>query len=231
MFGRDGIGAFSRSKAFDRLIKLAGLWYPVDDEGRGGLGILWLDTEESTDVDEVVEVTDPLDMVRAIFRVESLDFVDAKGSGTGVREVGSTDLLLTLFFEVDTGIMEVEVPGFPGVWNPCATDLGLVGEEGLDFACELAVGNAKPIDFRGFGVSGVDEGAEGLKPWYQFRIQGQRPSQWCMHLSLYRPSLPSPFPPSHSLHRLPSVGVPYLVEPSSSPSIHRPVCPLRWMTG
>jgi hypothetical protein len=33
VFGRDGIGAFNRSKALDKVIKLAGLWYPVDDEG------------------------------------------------------------------------------------------------------------------------------------------------------------------------------------------------------
>jgi hypothetical protein len=37
VFGREGIGAFNRSKALDKLTKLAGLWYPVDDEGRGGL--------------------------------------------------------------------------------------------------------------------------------------------------------------------------------------------------
>lgn len=79
-----------------------------------------------------------------------------------MREVGSTDLLLILFFEVDTGIMEAGVP-FPGVWNACAVGFGLVGEEGLDFACELAVGKVKPIDFRGFGVCGVDEVAEKLK--------------------------------------------------------------------
>jgi len=88
--------------------------------------------------------------------------------------VGPTDLLLILFFEVDTGIMEVEVLGsrdLPGVWNACAVDLGLVGEEGLDLACELAVGKAKPMDFRGFGVSGVDEGPEKSKPRYQVRVQ------------------------------------------------------------
>ena len=105
-------------------------------------------------MDEAVELMELLDMVRA---------TDVEGSGAGVREFGSTDLLLTLFFEVDTGIIEVEVPGsrdLPGVWNAGAVDLGLVGEEGLDFACELAVGRAKPIDFRGFGVTGTDEGAE-----------------------------------------------------------------------
>ena len=92
-----------------------------------------------------------------------MDSVDVEGSGAGVRDAGPTDLLLILFFEADTGIMEVEVPGsrdLPGVWNVCMTDLGLTGEEGLDFACELAVGKAKPIDFRGFGVCGVDEDAE-----------------------------------------------------------------------
>lgn len=89
--------------------------------------------------------------------------MDIVRSGAGVREVESTDLLRTLFFEVDTGIMEVEAPGsrdLPGVWNAAAVDLGFVGEEGLDFACELAVGIAKPIDFRGFGVTGVDEMTE-----------------------------------------------------------------------
>ena len=114
-------------------------------------------------MDEAAEVTELLDAVRAIVRDDSSDCVDVEGSGAGVREAGPTDLLLILFFEVDTGIMEVEVPGsrdFPGVWNVCAVDLGLVGEEGLDFACELAVGKVKPIDFRGFGVSGVDEDAE-----------------------------------------------------------------------
>lgn len=88
--------------------------------------------------------------------------------------MGPTDLLLILFFEVDTGIMEVEVLGsrdLPGVWNACTVDLGLVGEEGLDLACELAVGKAKPMDFRGFGVSGVDEGPEKSKPRYQVRVQ------------------------------------------------------------
>lgn len=94
-----------------------------------------------------------------------MDFVDVEGSGAGVRGVGPRDLLLVLFFEVDTGIMEVVGSrDFPGVWNACAIDLGLVGEEGLDLACELAVGKAKPIDFRGFGVSGVDEGPEKSKP-------------------------------------------------------------------
>lgn len=91
-----------------------------------------------------------------------MDWVDVEGSGAGIREVGSIDLLLILFFEVDTGIMEAGVPGsrgLTGVWNAYAVDFGLVGEEGLDFACELAVGKVKPIDFRGFGVSGVDEDA------------------------------------------------------------------------
>ena len=157
------MGAFNRSKAFDKLTKLAGLWYPADDEGRTSLDGLWLDAEESIEVDEVAEVMELLDVVRVIVRAESPGCVDVEGSGAGVREVGSTDLLLTLFFEVETGIMEAEVPGsrdFPGVWNACTVDLGLLGEEGLDFACELAVGKAKPIDFRGFGVSGVDEDAE-----------------------------------------------------------------------
>ena len=114
-------------------------------------------------MDEAAEVTELLDAVRAIVRDESLDCVDIEGSGAGVREVGPTNLLLVLFFEVDTGIMEVEVPGsrdFPGVWNACVVDLGLDGEEGLDLAWELAVGKAKPIDLRGFGVSGVDEDPE-----------------------------------------------------------------------
>jgi hypothetical protein len=98
VFGRDGIGALSRSRAFDRLIKLAGFWYSVEDGGHTGLGVLWLDIEESIEVDEVAEVVELLDVVRA---------TDVEGSGTGVREVGSTDLLLTLFFEADTGIIEV----------------------------------------------------------------------------------------------------------------------------
>ena len=38
VFGRDGIGAFNRSRAFDRLIKLAGLWYSEEDGGRPDLG-------------------------------------------------------------------------------------------------------------------------------------------------------------------------------------------------
>ena len=99
-----------------------------------------------------------------------------EGSGTGVREVDSTDLLLILFFEVDTGIMEAGVPGsrdLPGVWNARAVDLSLTGEEGLDLACELAVGRAKPIDFRGFGVTGVDEGAKKLKPQHQVESRNQ----------------------------------------------------------
>jgi len=66
VFGRDGIGAFNRSKAFDKLTKLAGLWYPVADAGRTCLGALWLDTEESIDVDEAAEVVELLDTVRAI---------------------------------------------------------------------------------------------------------------------------------------------------------------------
>ena len=133
-----------------------------------------MDTEESIEVDEPVEVTELLDVVRAIVRDESFDWVDVEGSGAGVRGAASTDLLLIRFFEVDTGIMEVEVPGsrdFPGVWNAWAVDLGLVGEEGLDFACELAVGKAKPIDFRGFGVSGVDEDAEKMKPCISFAFK------------------------------------------------------------
>lgn len=121
-------------------------------------------------MDEATEVMELLDVVRAIVRDDSSDCADVEGSGAGVREAGPTDLLLILFFEVDTGIMEVEVPGsrdFPGVWNVYAVDLGLIGEEGLDFACELAVGKVKPIDFRGFGVSGVDEDA-GRDPSISF---------------------------------------------------------------
>jgi hypothetical protein len=81
------------------------------------LDALWLDTEERTEVDEAV-VVDPFDAVRAIIRDESLDCDDVEGSGAGVREAGPTDLLLILFFELDTGIMEVEVScsrDFPGV--------------------------------------------------------------------------------------------------------------------
>ena len=92
--------------------------------------------------------------------------------------MGPTDLLLFLFFEVDTGIMEVEVLGsrdFPGVWNACAVDFGLDGEEGLDLACELAVGKAKPIDFRGFGVSGVEEDPENRN--LDIRFVSRNPSQ------------------------------------------------------
>jgi len=124
-------------------------------------------------VDEATEVTELLDIVRAIVRDDSSDCVDVEGSGAGVREAGPTDLLLILFFEVDTGIMEVEVPGsrdFPGVWNEYTVDLGLTGEEGLDFACELAVGRAKPIDFRGFGVTGFDEDA-GENPSISFAFE------------------------------------------------------------
>ena len=66
VFGRDGIGAFNRSKAFDKLTKLAGLWYPVADAGRTSLDALWLDTEDSIEVDEVAEVTELFDAVRAI---------------------------------------------------------------------------------------------------------------------------------------------------------------------
>lgn len=131
------------------------------------MGALCLDTEESMEVDDAAEFTEPLDAVRVSVRDESLDCVDVEGSGAGVREVGSTDLLLILFFEVDTGIMEAEVPGsrdLPGVWNAWAVDLSLTGEEGLDLACELAVGRAKPIDFRGFGVTGIDEGAKKVNP-------------------------------------------------------------------
>lgn len=114
-------------------------------------------------MDEAAEVAELFDVVRATVRDDSLDCAEVEGSGAGVRGVGPTDLLLTLFFEVDTGIIEVEELGsrdLPGVWNACVVDLGLVGEEGLDFACELAVGRAKPIDFRRFGVIGVDEEAE-----------------------------------------------------------------------
>lgn len=171
-----------------------------------GLDVLWLDIEDSMEVDEVAEVMELLDAVRAIVRDELLDCVDVEGSGAGVREVGSIDLLLTLFFEVDTGIMEAEVPGsrgFPGVWNACAVDLGLFGEEGLDFACELAVGKAKPIDFRGFGVNGVDEDAEKLEPWYQVRVQEPKSSEQYLYLRSHRPSHPSPHPPDLSPHRFP----------------------------
>lgn len=159
VLGRDGIGAFSLSKAFDKVIRLAGRWYPVEDAGRSGLGTLWLDVEEGLEADETAEVVEPLDAVRAIVREGSSGRADVEGSGAGVREVASTDLLLILFLEVDTGIMEVEGPGsrgLPGVWNAGAVDLGLVGEEGFDFACELAVGRAKPIDFRGLGVTGAN---------------------------------------------------------------------------
>lgn len=108
-------------------------------------------------------MVEPLDAVRAIVREGSSGRVNVEGSGPGVREVASADLLLALFLEVDTGIMEVEVPGsrdLPGVWNADTVDLGLVGEEGLDFACELAVGKAKPIDFRGLGVTGANATTE-----------------------------------------------------------------------
>ena len=37
VFGREGIGAFNRFKALDKLTKLAGRWYPVDGKGRTGL--------------------------------------------------------------------------------------------------------------------------------------------------------------------------------------------------
>jgi len=66
VFGRDGMGAFNRSKTFDKLTTLAGLWYPVDGDGRVGLGVLWLDIEESIEPDEVAEVMELLDAVRAI---------------------------------------------------------------------------------------------------------------------------------------------------------------------
>lgn len=169
VFGRDGMGAFNLSRAFVKVTRLAGLWYSVEDAGRSGLGVLGLDIEESIDVDEVAEEMELFDIVRTIGRGGLSDCVGVEGSGAGVRGAGPTDLLLTLFFEVDTGIMEVEVLGsrdLPGVWNVCVADLGLVGEEGLDFACELAVGRAKPMDFRGLGVIGVDEEAEV----YQARV-------------------------------------------------------------
>lgn len=121
------------------------------------LDAFWVDIEESIEVEEVAEVAEPLEVVRAII------CADVEGSGAGVREVDSTDLPMALFFEVDTGIMEVAVPGsrdLPGVWKEYADGLGFVGEEGLDFACELAVGRAKPIDFRGFGVTGGNKEAE-----------------------------------------------------------------------
>ena len=66
VFARDGIGAFSRSKAFDKLIKLAGRWYPVGGGGRPGLAVFCLDTEESKEVAETAEVSELLDAVRAI---------------------------------------------------------------------------------------------------------------------------------------------------------------------
>lgn len=149
-----------------------------------------------------------LDAVRAVVRDEPLDCVDVEGSGAGVREVGSRDLLLILFFEVDTGIMEIEVPGsrdFLGVWNACTVDLGLVGEEGLDLACELAVGKAKPIDFRGFGVSGVDEGTGRSKLRYQARVQKPKSSEQYQYLRSCHASHPSPLSPSLFPHRLPPV--------------------------
>jgi len=146
--------------------------------------------------------------------------------------VGPTDLLLVLFFEVDTGIMEVEVLGsrdLPGVWNACAIDLGLVGEEGLDLACELAVGKAKPIDFRGFGVSGVDEGPEKSKPRHHVRAQKPKSSEQCSYLGSYRSSRSRSLP-SLSPRCLPSVESLDLLNPSPSPSTHQPVCSLQWMT-
>jgi len=115
-------------------------------------------------VDEATEVTELLDVVRAIVRDDSSGCADVESSGAGVREAGPTDSLLILLFEVDTGIMEVEAPGsrdFSGVWNAYMVDLGLIGEGGLDFTCELVVDKVKPVDFRGFGVSGVDEDAGG----------------------------------------------------------------------
>ena len=122
------------------------------------------------EVDDATEFTELLDAVRVSVRGGSLGCVDVEGPRAGVREVDSTDLLLICFFEVDTGIMEAGVPGsrdLPGVWNACAVDLNLTGEEGLDLACELAVGRANPIDFRGFGVTGADEDAKKLKPQHQ----------------------------------------------------------------
>ena len=173
---------------------------------------------------------EPLDAVRAIVRDVLLGCVDVEGSGAGVRGADSTDLLLILFFEVDTGIMEVNVPGsrdFPGVWNACTVDLGLVGEEGLDFACELAVGKAKPIDLRGFGVSGVDEDAEKMKLWYQASAQRLRSSKQYSYLRPYRPS----HPPSSSRHQLPSVWLQGLLSPPLSPSMHQPVWSLQLTIG
>lgn len=64
VFGRDGMGAFNRSKAFDKLIKLAGLWYPVGGTEGTCLGALCLDTEESMEVDDAAEFKEPLDAVR-----------------------------------------------------------------------------------------------------------------------------------------------------------------------
>ena len=165
VFGLDGMGAFNRSRAFDKLIRLAGLWYSAEGVGRPGLGVLWLDAEESIEVDEAADVMELLDAVRTIVCDDSLDSIEVEGFGAGVREADSTDLLLA-FFEVDTGIIEAEVPGsrdLPGVWRAYAIDLGLVGEEGLAFACELAVGRAKPIDFRRFGVIGGNEEAGKLE--------------------------------------------------------------------
>lgn len=158
-------------------------------------------------MDEAAEAAELFDAVRDIARDGSLGCVEVEGSGAGVRGAGSTDLLLILFFEVDTGIMEVEAPGsrdLPGVWNTCAVDLGLIGEEGLDFAWELAVGLAKLIDFRGFGVIGVDEDAENSRPWYQLRIQETTSSEQYIYLCAYHPSPRPPFP-SLSLRHLRSV--------------------------
>ena len=144
-----------------------------------------------------------------------------------MRGVGPTDLLLILFFEVDTGIMEVEVPGsldLLGVWKAGAVDLGLTGEEGLDFACELAVGRAKPIDFRAFGVTGVDENAEGPQCAYQVRVQKLEANKRYLYLGpchLYHPSqFPSSLSPSGRSLDL----------SSPSPSMRRPACSLQLMT-
>lgn len=118
VFGRDGIGAFNRSRALDKLTRLAGLWYSVGGGRRPGLGVFWVDIEERMEVDEVAEVMESLDVVRVNVRDDSLGRAGVEGFGAGVREVGSTDLLLTLFFEVDTGIIEAGVPGsrdLPGV--------------------------------------------------------------------------------------------------------------------
>jgi hypothetical protein len=90
------------------------------------------------------------------------------------------------------------------------------------------VGKAKPIDFRGFGVNGVDEDAETQKSVSHSRTKSNKQYTY---LCSYHPSCPSPSPPSLSLHRLPSVWLSDLSSPSPSPSTHQPVCSSRWTTG